>query len=186
MTVRDLLELVTEQKIVKIKPNGRRVYYLGSAVEVPEGLMECEVTEVAPGMDDEDNPVLGIWVTADKVWDMMIDCFGRADDTVSAVYDSAYYQLVGEVVEDRKTQEQEAQKIIQQSRENRRNRWYIEQGIKAPEYPNIKSFVLDDTEALSDAEKADIDDDVEGVRSILERVGNELLTLDPIPDELLR
>lgn len=57
MTVRDLLEFVSEHRTVKIKPNGRRVYYLGSSTEVPEGLMECEVTELAPGLDDEDSPL---------------------------------------------------------------------------------------------------------------------------------
>ena len=177
MTVRDLLELVSEKKMVKIKPNGRRVYFVGSAMEVPEGLMECEVTELAPGMDDEENIILGMWVTADKVWDMMIDCMGKADDEVSAIYDDAYYQLIGDK-EFRETQEQEAQKIIQKNREERRKRWRTKHELKAPECTKTKDFVLDDTEALSDADKADISDDVEGVRSILERVGNELLTLD--------
>lgn len=137
MTVRDLLELVTESRTIKIKPNGRRVYYLGSAVEVPEGLMECEVTEVAPGMDDEDNPVLAIWVTADKVWDLMIDCLGKADDVVSAIYDDTYYQIIA----DGGMQEQEAQKVIQQNRENRRNRWRIEQGEKAPKYTDMQEVI---------------------------------------------
>lgn len=181
MTVRDLLELVSEKKTVKIKPNGRRVYYVGSATDVPEGLMGCEVTELAPIADDEDNLILGVWVTADKDWDLMVDCFGKADDVVSPVFDGAYYQLIG----DRETQEQEAQKIIQKNREERVNRWYVEQNIKAPEFADIQGFVREqikwEQEAVSEV---DTDDDIEGVRSILEKVGNELL--EPIPDELLR
>lgn len=137
MTVRDLLELVTESKTIKIKPNGRRVYYLGSAEEVPEGLMECEVTEVAPYVDDEDCPVLSVWVTADKAWDLIVDSFGKADDVASAVYDSVYYQLI----EDREMQEKEAQKIIQKNREERKNRWYSERGLKAPKYTDIQEVV---------------------------------------------
>lgn len=137
MTVRDLLEFVSEHRTVKIKPNGRRVYYLGSSTEVPEGLMECEVTELAPGLDDEDNLVLGVWVTADKDWDLIVDSFGKADDVVSAVYDSAYYQLIV----DRETQEQEAQKIIQKNREGRKDRWHSENGLKVPKYTDIQDVV---------------------------------------------
>lgn len=169
MTVRDLLEIVSETKMVKIKPNGRRTYYLGSAMEVPEGLMECEVTELAPGMDDEENLILGFWVTADKDWDLLVDCFGKADDVVSAVYDGAYYQLIG----DREAQEQEAQTIIQKKREERKDRYWTKSGQEKPEKIEWVQ------EAVSEAE---IDDDVEGVCSILERVGNELFTPDTMEE----
>ena len=137
MTVRELLELVSQTRTVKIKPAGRRVYYVGSATEVPEGLMECEIVEIGPSLDAEIDPILIAWVTADKDWDLIFDCFGHADDAASSVYDSAYYQLIG----DRETQELEAQKILRQNRENRANRWYIENGIKPPIYPNIREFV---------------------------------------------
>lgn len=128
MTVRDLLELVSEKRTVKIKPNGRRVYYMGSATEVPEGLMGCEVTELAPITDDEDNLVLGVWVTADMDWGLMVDCFGTADDATAPIYDGAYYQLI----EDREKQEQEAQKIIQTNREKRKDRYWEICGQKKP------------------------------------------------------
>lgn len=135
MTVRDLLELVPEHRKITIKPNGRRVYYTGKAMEAPEGLMDCEVNEIGPSVDDEDNPCLVIWVVADKVWDLMTDCSGKADEVVSAIFDSAYYQIVA----DGDMQEQEAQKIIQQNRENRRNRWRIEQEMKEIKYTDLFS-----------------------------------------------
>ena len=165
MTVRDLLELVSEKRTVKIKPNGRRVYYLGNTMEVPEGLMGCEVTELAPGLDDEDNLVLGIWVTADKDWDLIVDCFGKADDVVSSIFDSAYYQLIG----DREAQEQEAQKIIQKNREERGNRWYSEKGLKAPEFSDIQGFVQEQLKAVENA----VD---EKIRDLL--IDDELIVYD--------
>lgn len=177
MTVRDLLELVSEKRAVKIKPNGRRVYYVGSATEVPEGLMGCEVTELAPGMDDEDNLILGVWVTADKDWDLIVDCFGKADDVVSSVFDSAYYQLIG----DRETQEQEAQTIIQKNREERGNRWYSEKGLKAPKFADIQGFVQGQIEWEQETmSQTEIDEVVGDVASMLKG-----LELYQIPDTVL-
>lgn len=167
MTIRDLLELVSETRTVKIKPNGRRVYFWGSAVEVPEGLMGCEVTELAPTMDDEDNPILGVWVTADKDWDLLVDCFGKAENAVSAIYDSAYYQLIG----DRESQEQEAQTIIQKNREERKNRYWMKSGQEKPEKIEWVQ------EAVSEADKQDVLD-AENLRYLK-------AILDPIPDEVL-
>ena len=167
MTVRDLLELVSEKKMVKIKPNGRRVYFVGSATEVPEGLMGCEVTELAPGMDDEDNLILGIWVTADKDWDLLVDCYGKADDVVSAVYDGAYYQLIG----GGGARGGGAQKILQKKREERQDRYWTNSGEKKPE----KIEWVQEAVSVADIEGsvAEISDMIKG------------LDLSPVADELL-
>lgn len=168
MIVRELLEFLSETRTVKLQPNGRRIYYLGSAKDIPESLMECEVTELAPGLDDDDNPIMGIWVNRDKDWDLMVDCFGTADDVVSSAFDGAYYQLI----EDRETQEQEAQKIIQTNRENRRNRWFSHAGLREPKYMDIQELVFEIARAKdkgADREKT-----------------RDLSDLIPIPDELLR
>lgn len=159
MIVRELMELISTTRTVKIKPNGRRIYYLGSAKDIPEGLMECEVTELGPVLDDEDNLIMGIWVNKDKDWDLMVDCFGTADDVVSSAFDGAYYQLIN----DREAQEQEAQKIIQSNRESRRDRWYSDNCLIAPKYADIQ----------------------EVMRNLHSQSREKTRDFEPIPDELL-
>ncbi len=180
LTVRDVLEMVTQKKDVKIKPNGRREYYFGTAENVPEGLMGLNVTELAPCMDKDDNLYLGIWVNADKDWNLLVDVFGELNDSGHPyTIDGIYWELT----ENREEVEEKLKELVLLNQEDRRKtarESFLRIGLPIPLKSDVTECEWDisSDEELSDADKADISDDVEGIRSILERVGNELLTLD--------
>lgn len=81
MTVKELLDVMSDQKEIFIKPNGRRMYFDGIAEDVPEELYDAVVTEIAPQVhrDDGYNAIrkyyggMGVWVNPIPVWDAIAD-----------------------------------------------------------------------------------------------------------------
>lgn len=120
MTVRELLDLVTPKKGIFIKPNGRRAYYEGRAGEAPESLMESTVSEVSPALNEDDIPVIGIWIDPIPEWDLMVDI----DSYVRNIPDlaDAMYQ---DILEHHETRMAEGVEILKENRKNRMNRYWV-------------------------------------------------------------
>lgn len=81
MIIRELCEVISQGKQVFIKPPGRRLYFQGTALEIPDGLLECIVREINPQCFYEDDVhsikryrvELGIWVDSIPEWDKKAD-----------------------------------------------------------------------------------------------------------------
>lgn len=99
MIIRDLLRIVPDNDNIKIKPNGRRTYFLGRGKGVPECLKAGEITEISVVVDEEKGFILGVRIADIKAWDLLYDKFGVADDVSSLAFDNGYYQLINEGIE---------------------------------------------------------------------------------------
>lgn len=97
MTVRELLEVISFDKEIFIKPNGNRMYFDGSTSDVPESLMEAKIIEIVPQIykaDPDKNHKfywgLGIWVESIKEFDVMCDCIEDFKEFTAKEIDGTY------------------------------------------------------------------------------------------------
>lgn len=92
MTVKELLDVISAQKEIFIKPCGRRMYFDGIAEDVPEDLYNAVVTEIVPQVyrDDDYNAIrryygaMGVWVIPIPAWNEKADRKAAADKAKKA------------------------------------------------------------------------------------------------------
>ena len=138
MIVRDLLDLMVGEKRIFIKPSGRRVYYEGYASDAPESLMDAIVREINP-KTVSDEIGLGIWIDNIEEWDWMVD--GDSDiKEFPDIADSWYYQILL----NRDFYKQDIAEGIKLNREERKDRYWKNNGEKKPSVEEIQKWIQEE------------------------------------------
>lgn len=121
MTVRELLEVISNNKDIFIKPCGKRIYFDGSTSDVPETLMDAKIIEIAPQIYKNDPDMnrkfywgLGVWVESIKEFDVMYDCIEDFTEFTAKEIDGTYGyfvasdgRLMDELLQDREKKKKE-------------------------------------------------------------------------------
>lgn len=94
ITLRELASLIPGSREIYIKPGGQRTYYEGLVKNVPESLKRAKVNEIQPKLNDEGEPIFGIWVDPIEIWDAIIDAFPRLSKDAKE-WDDEYYSFLG-------------------------------------------------------------------------------------------
>ena len=138
MTVRELLDLMVEEKKIFIKPSGRRSYYEGYASDAPESLMDVMVREINPKIES-DEPVLGIWIDNIEEWDWMADGISDIKEFPD-IADAWYYQILL----NRDFYKQDIAEGIKLNQEERKDRYWKNTGERKPSVEEIQKWIKEE------------------------------------------
>lgn len=100
MTVKDLLDVISFDKEIFIKPSGRRTYYEGTTKGVPKSLYEAKIIEINPQIYKSDfdannrfYAAWGVWVENIFEFDALYDGFEKYETYTGEEIDSAYVHM---------------------------------------------------------------------------------------------
>lgn len=117
MKIRDLLEVIVDEKDIFIKPAGKVLYYEGTAANVPCVLLDATIREISPrGHYNEDRTEprrittsIGIWVDNIPELDVLYYALGSLETYKSKEIDAMY----GLVINDRERMMERLAKVAE-------------------------------------------------------------------------